>query len=233
MVKNNNGQLSASALHAQLIQAALKGDVVQTQKLLEAGAKPDFLNRAVHTPLLSAIAMRHLTVARLLLEAGADPDKTDAQGNTALISAISGKEDDLVALLLKHGADPNKKDWMHDTPVFVATNKGTLKSIELLIGGGARFDDPHFSMKWTPLGWAACIDRLEAMELLIKKGADVGYAAQNLRDYKSQEHARWLEDVAEKIAHEKFFTDEIRAATKGLPRPLIIHKPFQIRKPKP
>lgn len=65
----------------QLEQAAYLGNVAQTQKLLDAGAAPDGLDRDGLTPLMAAVRGGHHEIVSLLLKKGADPKRA----STALI----------------------------------------------------------------------------------------------------------------------------------------------------
>ena len=84
----------------------------------------------------------------------------------------------ILELLLENGADVNggiPQEGGQDTPLFIASQKGCLDQVKVLINHGAIIDCPNAS-KNTPL-WIACCNRHSdiVMELL-NYGADPNYA---------------------------------------------------------
>ncbi|MBV9970018.1 MAG: ankyrin repeat domain-containing protein, partial [Xanthobacteraceae bacterium] len=83
---------------------------------------------------------------------GADPDAVDAEGFTSLHHAAKNKEAvELVSSLLRHGANPN---------VRLVQKKPTIAASGIVLQGA------------TPLGLAAETNNLDAVRVLVEKGAD-------------------------------------------------------------
>lgn len=95
----------------------------------------------------------------ILLEEGADPDETRGINTTALYWAVINKHNEMLNLLLQRGADPNSQ---HDKHQIRRWRQNTI---------GACFD--------LPLGIATRTDNIDAMELLLRYGANVN---QRMRD---------------------------------------------------
>ena len=106
--------------------------------------------------LLVAIDSGHSELARFLLARGAGPDH-DGAGRTALHAAVQRKMPEVVAALLEHGADPDPRmtrrlpfvsrritqnngmtpSNIGATPFFLAASYNDLKSMQILVEGGA------------------------------------------------------------------------------------------------
>jgi peptidoglycan/LPS O-acetylase OafA/YrhL len=64
-----------------------------------------------------------------------------------------------------------------ESTIWKAADAGDLEAIERFLASGTAVDDPDPRVGLTPLLWAALADRAEAVELLIRRGADVNFAA--------------------------------------------------------
>jgi surface polysaccharide O-acyltransferase-like enzyme len=71
------------------------------------------------------------------------------------------------------GASPAEEE----STIWKAADAGDLEAIERRLADGAKVDDPDPKLGMRPLLWAALADRAEAVELLIRRGADVNAAA--------------------------------------------------------
>ena len=127
-------------------------------------ARSRFVADTEAAALLVAMDSGHANMALYLLEQGADPNHAGA-GRTALHGAVQRKMPRVVAALLDRGADPNLRlekrlplvsrrigqsngltpSNIGATPFFLAASFGDLKSMRLLVDGGAdpmrRVDD--------------------------------------------------------------------------------------------
>jgi len=105
-----------------LHQAALSGDLILAEQLLQEGADPDLADRLGWTPLHFAAQQWSLDVASLLLEHGAWVDPVNSYGNTPLFVAVgaSAGRGDLIEILRSHGADPLHTNNAGQTPVGFA-----------------------------------------------------------------------------------------------------------------
>ena len=142
--------------------------------LVEAGADVDFQDPEGVTPLVSAIINGHYDAAAELLEHGADPNLADSDGRSPLFSAVdfntmpasnrpapSVLENevsslDLIRILLARGADVNAQ-LLRQQAYRTKLDRG---------------NDGVLSTGTTPLLRAAKAADLEAMRLLLERGAD-------------------------------------------------------------
>jgi ankyrin repeat protein len=167
----------------------MAGDPAIMKVLIEAGADVDHPNVHGWTPLHQAAYGDRVDLARLLLDAGARPDLSGrGAGGTPLVVALFwGHRAVVDDVLLAAGRWPDN--------LRVAAGTGDLERIAELVpengtvteaAGALRgFYRPHGGFPaWTPtddpqevldeaLSWAARADRVEALELLVARGARV------------------------------------------------------------
>lgn len=132
--------------------------------------------------LLVAIDSGHEAMAKFLVGHGADVNQ-NGTGRTPLHSAVQQAMPDLVKLLLERGANPNVRTTkpmpflsrfifaqtgvdvnpLGATPFWLAADFGDVRSMRLLVAGGA---DPSISTtdKTTPLMAAAGVDFIEGQD---------------------------------------------------------------------
>ena len=138
-----------------LHDAYLRGDLQALKTLL--GDPPDFPNckgPAGMGEIILEYAIYHspLSFIRELLEAGADPNYDDHAGFPSLIATLSS---------------PDRTDM--------------YEVLELLLSFGADIQQ-HGHNDYTPLHYAAAIEDIRAMELLLEHGADLN-ARTRIDDY--------------------------------------------------
>lgn len=158
-----------------LLYAARQGCLPCARALVAAGAAVDLEDPDGITPLLIALLNAHFDTAKFLLEAGANPNKWDGWGRTPLYAAVDfntvphgGRPDrpsldettsfQMIALLLDKGANPNAQLKLFPPYRSLRMDRGA----DTLIDIGA-----------TPLLRAARAADLEAMKLLLARGARV------------------------------------------------------------
>ena len=151
--------------------------------LLERGADVTRANAHGWTPLHQAAYSDLPQMARMLLEAGAPVDvSARGDGGTPLVIALFWGNTTTAELLAERGVHPRN--------LRAAAGLGRLDLLDELIGtpeAGAHrgFYRPHSGFPaWRPsddprealdeaLAWAARSDRVEALELLVARGAEV------------------------------------------------------------
>jgi ankyrin repeat protein len=151
--------------------------------LLERGADVTRANAHGWTPLHQAAYSDLPLLARMLLDAGARVDvSARGDGGTPLIVALFWGNRATAELLAGHGVHPRN--------LRAAAGLGRLDLLDELIGtreaGGRRgFYRPHSGFPaWQPsddpaevrdeaLAWAARSDRVDAIELLVGRGAEI------------------------------------------------------------
>ena len=95
-----------SKLNNALLKAAVKGDALETEALLQAGADVDAISNSGQTALMYAVMRNHIEVVDLLLDAGADVNaKIKSSGATALMYATMHGYTEVMRLLLNAEAD--------------------------------------------------------------------------------------------------------------------------------
>ena len=155
------------------------------KKLIKAGAKVNAETKDGRTALFFADNGK---MAKLLIDAGAYVDHKSDDGWTPLMSAIIFGRTDVVKILIQNKADINERDncgstmLMHAcTTIMNKEESGNI--IRLLASAGYRNVDA-MGVEWlnceekraiiqTALMIASGRDNTEAIELLIKMGADV------------------------------------------------------------
>lgn len=103
--------------------AASSGDVLEVQRLVEAGLDPNCIDTDLgYTPLHEATDGRHLNVIRYLLSVGADPNSLHepSAGDTPLGHVAQECSYDVAKLLLDAGANPLVPGSMQITPLMRA-----------------------------------------------------------------------------------------------------------------
>jgi len=164
------------------------GDAVKVRMLLAKGAQVNVRSKLGRTPLLIAATYDGATeAARLLIEKSADVNAADENGASVLEQAAGSNNIEVVRFLLAKGAKVNAVDKLGFTPLLAATGNGDRNTdlVKLLIEHGAAVNvvsgdtvekvknGPLALGRITALHQAAQIAPFEAVEALVKAGADV------------------------------------------------------------
>jgi ankyrin repeat protein len=164
------------------------GDAVKVRLLLEKGAKVNVRSRLGRTPLEIAAAWEgSLEAVRLLIDKGADVNAADEGGGSVLAQAAFTNNLEVARLLIAKGAKVNTVDLGGFTPLHNAAGNGNTSAplVKLLLEHGAKVNvvsgdtaevvknGPLALGHLTPLHTAAQNGNLEAVEALVKAGADV------------------------------------------------------------
>ena len=157
-----------------LIQAARAGNASQVRGLLEAGTNPNVTDEHGNTPLIYG-AKESAAIVDMLLYAGADVNAKGENGITPLINsfAITGPEANTIRTrLLKAKPDVN-----------AVVNLPRCKQEDRIWGSYIWGEDTIFGRRYeckpnpaTALSLAAASDDVNAVETLLKNGADVNIA---------------------------------------------------------
>lgn len=159
-----------------LHEAVQRGDLSAVKRLLKAGADPNAKNDLGATPLDDSPAKGPVMV-KALLKAGADPRLANDALGMALTFAPPSDRTTVVQLLLDHGADPNGRKVARGQILFLACTNGWDEVVRLLLDAGA--DVNARGGEGPPLIGAVTGNRLQLIELLIRRGANVNLTDRN------------------------------------------------------
>ncbi|WP_341811169.1 ankyrin repeat domain-containing protein [Wolbachia endosymbiont (group A) of Oxytorus armatus] len=124
------------------------------------------------TPLHLAIREDKPNTVQLLLRKGANIAVKDKNGKTSLDLAKQEDYTNIVEMIEEVQSDL-------DEGLLTAVQDGNLNEAEGLVSRNANVNTRD-KYSWTPLHWAAYKGHLEVAEFLVKKGADVNAASENL-----------------------------------------------------
>ncbi len=102
-----------------------------------------------------------------------DPNVKNTVGDTALTYATLIQNHGAIASILTKGADPNMPNNLGFTPIHIAIELSDVKSLNLLVENKADIKDYIDAFGRTYLMYAVRVGFLPAVELFIRKGADV------------------------------------------------------------
>jgi ankyrin repeat protein len=174
---------SGASADSPVADAAMRGDVEAVRALLRDGADVNAAQgdgmTALHWSALSGDA----DTMNVLLVAGATPDpKTRVGHYTPLHLASSNGHAHAVARLLEAGSGATLVTETGVQAIHLAAQAGSAEAIAALLAHGADVSAKDGTHGRTPLVFAASQNRLDAMRVLIAKGADIRQAT-NVIDY--------------------------------------------------
>ncbi|GAB1355720.1 MAG TPA: ankyrin repeat domain-containing protein [Candidatus Rifleibacterium sp.] len=134
-------------------------------------------------------------VIRRLIEMGIDVNATTETGKTALIYAATEGHSNTVATLIGLGANIGSKDQDGRNALLNAAIKSSFSSLFIkiaasLVEAGANINETDNFGK-SALYYAAEANELDAMEALVKEGADAGIRLENGRSVLMQSLNHW------------------------------------------
>ena len=187
--------------NSYLFSAVGLADEWWTRALLKAGAEVNQVSGLTGNTVLQTAVMqlstKRLPLAYLLLDAGARADFGDPVRNDKMMSeACTSGKIALVKALIDAGARVDPSDDSMLPPLSAAAGKGSLDIMSLLLDQGAQVNAVHHNrdiwhedkgnglgpdvdrtlveMNYTALLYAAKLNNLNALKLLLRSGATVG-----------------------------------------------------------
>ena len=154
-----------------LMHAAISGSLQAMTLLVDRGASVNAANSAGVTALMMSVT--DIDKVSLLLSKGADVNAVSKRGRTALLlAAMSDRSAGIVRLLMTKGADPKAVDVLKVNALNAAVRGNDIETIRIIADAGIAGDAADFA-GFTPLIGAAFNGNLQAVKLLLGKGANI------------------------------------------------------------
>ena len=169
-----------TGLHA----AAAKGDAVEIEKLVEAGAPVDARDSHKRTPLHVAIYRHHADAARALVRLGADPNALDDQRYDIVTIASVADDVPMLKVSLELGCKATNITSPYDgTALIAAAHLGHDEVVRILIAAKAPLDHVN-NLHWTALIESIVLGNggkrhTDTLDALVKAGANLNLADGN------------------------------------------------------
>ncbi|XP_055630723.1 protein phosphatase 1 regulatory subunit 12A-like isoform X11 [Toxorhynchites rutilus septentrionalis] len=218
-----------TALH----QACIDDNLDMVEFLVQNGADVNRKDNEGWTPLHATSSCGFLSIARYLIENGADLTAINSDGELALDLACSDAMEDLIQRHIdEQGIDcedarqaeekimlSDAKRWLRSdstdcdkphpktgaTAVHVASAKGYIKVLGLLLDGRGDFDKQDVD-GWTPLHAAAYWGQKEAVQMLLSANVDIdiqNYSGQQAIDIAQKDIVPLLEEARKNFKRPK------------------------------
>ncbi|XP_030623411.1 transient receptor potential cation channel subfamily A member 1b [Chanos chanos] len=171
---------------ASLLHHATSGRSLDVIRFIVSVLGTDALNATDEqgrTPLHWAVEENQEDSCALLLELGADPNILDTSLNAPLHLAISRGHNHLVEVLVSCSkTDVNLEGDLGNTPVMLACSHNNCQALHILFKHGAKLCHQnklgHFAIHAVAFAGAK-----EAMDVILKKGEEMGHAVETHINY--------------------------------------------------
>ncbi|XP_068160257.1 transient receptor potential cation channel subfamily A member 1b isoform X2 [Antennarius striatus] len=161
--------------------AVEKNKAESCRVLLDLGANPNILNKALLSPLHVAISLGHNNLVELLLSYSATDSNLEGDlGNTPVMLACSINNCEALSILIKQGARLCRQNKLGHFAIHAAAFAGAKKAMEVILKAGEEIchvTQEHINYldksKSSPLHLAVRGGNVETISLCIAKGAKV------------------------------------------------------------
>ncbi|MBN2642650.1 MAG: ankyrin repeat domain-containing protein [Victivallales bacterium] len=158
-------------------------DLSICEMLMEKGIPVDAPNNYKATPLMLAAMHGNTKWVKLLIRKGADILAQNVNRWTMLhYVVLGGKDLQLADELMKNGISVNAPTKTGTTPLIIASGKGNVEMMKLLIERGAQVnaqENNRAKHGHTPLHAAVTSKSVDAVKLLLAAGADISLKDKN------------------------------------------------------
>ena len=155
-----------------LIAASQHGHTDLVKLLLDKGASVNAKTTSGSTAFYYAAQNHHIDSLKLLQARGADVNTTNRNGFSPLSVAVTNRDEEVVRLLLDYGVDPNAK--LVGSPLLTeALSRDSAGIFQALVEKGADVNATREGYGETTLMIAVALQRMEAVTLLLSRGADI------------------------------------------------------------
>uniref|UniRef100_A0A8V5FV51 Transient receptor potential cation channel subfamily A member 1 n=1 Tax=Melopsittacus undulatus TaxID=13146 RepID=A0A8V5FV51_MELUD len=178
--KNRSGLTKVDELNATPLHHAAEGGQIELMQLIIDDSSCEVLNvmdSSGNTPLHWATKKNQVESVSLLLSRGANPNILNSNMMAPLHMAVQSLHNEIVKILVQHSStDVNLEGEAGNTPITVACYKDNPEALTLLIENGGKICKPN-KTGCMPIHAAAFSGAKTCMEILLKKGEELGHSA--------------------------------------------------------
>jgi Ankyrin repeats (3 copies) len=135
-----------------LLWAALGGHEAAVRSLVVHGARVNATDSRGRDAMHYAAMLQHRGIAEFLMLHNANFSTLDRYGLTPLHYAATHFSSEMATLLIEHGAsiDARHDDGDNETALYVASQRGRIHTVRMLLDNGAEFLEPCGRLDITP-----------------------------------------------------------------------------------
>ncbi|NXO12235.1 TRPA1 protein, partial [Oriolus oriolus] len=178
--KNRSGLTKVDELNATPLHHAAEGGQIELMQLIIDDSSCEVLNvmdSSGNTPLHWATKKNQIESVCLLLSRGANPNILNSNMMAPLHMAVQSLHNEIVKILVQHtSTDVNLEGEAGNTPIMVACYKDNPEALTLLIENGGKICKPN-KTGCMPIHAAAFSGAKKCLEILLKKGEELGHSA--------------------------------------------------------
>ncbi|MCJ1384321.1 hypothetical protein MMC17_007437 [Xylographa soralifera] len=161
--------------HTPLIWAVKEGRTKVVQVLLEQGANVNANDDKSISVLTRAAIQGFIEIAQLLIEKGANLEAKlpSPRCSTPLHEAAWSGQEEMVRMLVRNGADIEAREGEGKTALFRSAQQNQAGLVKFLLENKANTEVQDKWERLTPLIFAARAGATEAVDVLVKAGANI------------------------------------------------------------
>jgi len=164
-----------------LFFAAESGYAAMVKLLLDQGLDPRSRDRKGDTPLIWALQAPDEKVEKIKLLVAAGVNTANKDGDTPLLLATRAMDRAVCTILLQNGAAVDVVNGKGETPLLLAASSFNRQDVEAVsyvdivrsLAAKTNEIDRRDGKQMTAAMWAAASDNPEALDAIVKRGADI------------------------------------------------------------